>query len=63
MTKYIVSTEDCKQLKKIKRENDAISFVTDVKNLAQYGSMSLTKITDDGKFIYVNDTGEWRKVG
>lgn len=65
MTKYIVYTADennpdrAKQIKKIKHEKEAILFINDFGNLADYGCMTLVKVTDDGEYLYDNDHGEW----
>lgn len=63
MTKYIVYVSDennrAKQLKKIKHEREAVSFINDFGNLADYGCMTLVKVTDDGEYLYDNDSGTW----
>lgn len=65
MTKYMIFVQDEYEpdkevpLKKIKREKEAIAFVGDVTNLKKYGCMSLVKETDDGRYKYNEENGEW----
>ena len=72
MTKYRVYAEDedrpvidgtaYKQIKKFKREYDAIDFANDLRNLSKYGCMRLIKTTDDdGDFIWNADGDVWEK--
>ena len=49
MTRYeIYADGDNRPVKKAKRENDAIAFVTDIRNLSRYGCLTLIKELDDG---------------
>ena len=61
MTKYIVYAElQEKPIRKFKREYDAVDFVTDFRNLADYGCMTLIMESDSGKYIWDRDLGDWR---
>ncbi len=66
MTKYIIYAEDDNhpgkqaQIRKTKREYEAIDFIGDVRNLQRYGCMSVVKTTDEGdKFTWNADTSVW----
>lgn len=49
MTKYYIYGENMgKPIRKTKHENDAMLFVSDFKNLQQYGCMSIVCEDDDG---------------
>lgn len=63
MTKYFVYADDGKTVvKKTKHEKEATGFALDYKNLSDYGTMEVIKKTDDGSFIWNQDTYEWRKT-
>lgn len=67
MTKYIVYAYDAnnrKQLvKKIKRENQAIDFINDIKNLSQYGYLTLEMESDEGgNMVWDGDSGKWEPI-
>lgn len=69
MTKYIVYAEDENspgkliQVKKMKREYEALNFVGDIRNLQKYGCMSMIMIDDDGKkHSWNNETSVWERV-
>lgn len=66
MTKYIIYAEDENnpgkqtQIKKMKREYEAINFVGDFRNLQRYGCMSVLRITDDGaRYRWDNEASVW----
>jgi hypothetical protein len=49
MTKYLIYDENNKKpIRKTKHENDAFLFVSDFKNLQQYGCMTVVREDDDG---------------
>ena len=69
MTKYIVYAEDDNnpgkqiQIRKMKREYEAIDFVGDIRNLQRYGCMSIIQVTDDGeKYAWNNETSVWERM-
>lgn len=69
MTKYIIYAEDDKrpgkqvQIRKAKREYEALDFVTDMKNLAKYGCMTLVMDSDGKEFVWDEETRSWRPSG
>lgn len=69
MTKYIIYAEDDKrpgkqvQIRKAKREYEALDFVTDMKNLAKYGCMTLVMDADGKEFVWDEETRSWRPSG
>lgn len=69
MTKYIIYAEDDYnpgeqvQVKKTKRENEAIDFIGDFKNLQRYGCMSIVRTADDGTRARWNgETAVWEPL-
>lgn len=62
MTKYAVYTDgDNRPVKKFKRENEAIDYVNDVRNLSRFGYLTLVKETDTGEaYAWDNLAGGWR---
>lgn len=64
MTKYVIYADgDNRPVKKFKRQNEAISFVSDVRNLATFGYLTLVKEQDDAEdCVWDNLACEWRKV-
>lgn len=64
MTKYFVYADgEKKPIKKCKRENEAIMFASDYKNLANYGCMSVVMETDsDGKYVWDHEAGSWEPM-
>lgn len=64
MTKYFVYADgEKKPIKKFKRENEAILFASDYKNLANYGCMSIVMETDsDGKYVWDHEAGSWEAM-
>ena len=70
MTKYIIYAEDDERpgkqnvVKKIKNnEYEALSFVSDMKNLSRYGCLTLVKKTDeDGEFTWNAQNSVWEKT-
>lgn len=69
MTKYIIYAEDDKrpgkqvQIRKAKREYEALDFVTDMKNLAKYGCMTLVMDADGKEFVWDEETRSWLPSG
>ena len=50
MSKFLIYGEGLgKPIRKTKHENDAIMFVSDIKNLQQYGCMTVICEDDNGK--------------
>ncbi len=70
MTKYIIYAEDDERpgkqnvVKKIKNnEYEALSFISDVKNLCRYGCLTVVKKTDeDGDFTWDQQMETWVKM-
>lgn len=67
MTKYIIYACDDsnrqKAVKKMKRESEAINFVSDIRNLSEYGCMYLVKETDsDGRWEWNDETSVWERM-
>lgn len=64
MTKFVVYSDgDNRPVKKCKRERDGISFVTDIRNLAAYGYLTLVKESDAGApCVYDTLTNTWRPL-
>lgn len=70
MTKYMVYADDEAHpgtmklvKKKIKHEREAFDFIADVRNLQQYGCMTVIKDTDDqGSFFWNKDTNSWEHM-
>lgn len=69
MTKYIVYAEDDNnpgkqtQVKKMKREYEAIDFIDDIRNLQRYGCMTVVKVTDEGeRFMWNVELSAWDRV-
>lgn len=64
MTKYLIYADgEKKPIRKFKRENEAIMFASDFKNLADYGCMSVVMDTDsDGKFVWDHEAGAWQRL-
>lgn len=65
MTKYYIYAENAKKpIRKMKRENEAIMFASDFKNLANYGCMSVIMEADNGsKYTWDHEAGSWRATG
>lgn len=61
MTKYFIYGEGNKKpIRKTKHENDAFIFVSDFKNLQQYGCMTIVREDEnDEKQIWDNDMRAW----
>ena len=61
MCKYLIYGENMgKPIRKTKHENDAMLFVSDFKNLQQYGCMSIICEDDEGKrFQWNADSKAW----
>lgn len=61
MTKYLIYGEGNKKpIRKTKHENDAFLFVSDFRNLQQYGCMSIVREDDEGnKNIWDNEMKSW----
>ena len=69
MTKYIIYADDIDhpgeqiQVKKLKREYEAIDFIGDAKNLSRYGCMTLVMDAgDDGRFEWNPGLGSWLRM-
>ena len=69
MTKYMIYAEDENdpgkqiQIKKTKREYEALDFIGDFKNLQRYGCMAAIKTSDDGgRFRWNAETSIWEPV-
>lgn len=64
MTKYLIYADgEKKPIRKFKRENEAIMFASDFKNLADYGCMSVVMDTDsNGKFVWDHEAGCWETM-
>ena len=64
MTKYLIYADgEKKPIRKFKRENEAIMFASDFKNLADYGCMSIVMDTDsNGKYIWDHEAGSWEMM-
>lgn len=61
MTKYLVFAEGQKKpVRKFKNEYDAISFISDVRRLSEYGCMSLKMETDGASFVWDEALSDWR---
>ena len=66
MTKYMILADDPDGhpviIRKFKNENDAIIFVSDMKNLSRYGCMSIRRRQEDGScYIWHSDTKVWEQ--
>lgn len=63
MTKYeIYADGDNRPVKKLKREYDALNFISDVRNLARYGCMTLVRESDDGETMVWDEMNSvWKK--
>lgn len=61
MCKYYIYGENMgKPIRKTKHENEAMSFVSDFKNLQQHGCMSIICEDDEGRRLQWNaDTKAW----
>ena len=61
MTKYLIYGEGNKRpIRKTKHENDAFKFVSDVKNLQQYGCMTIIREEEnDGRQTWDPDLMAW----
>ena len=65
MNKYMIFVEDeyepgvQRQLKKVKREREAVDFISDPRNLKMFGCMQAVCESDKGRQVYNPDTGEW----
>lgn len=64
MTKYLIYADGVdKPIRKLKRENEAISFASDFRNLADYGVMTVVRDTDaDGRYVWDHGAGSWEKI-
>lgn len=70
MTKYIIYAEDDEHpgkqnvVKKIKNnEYEALSFISDMRNLSRYGYLTIVKKTDDeGDFVWDSQINAWVKM-
>ena len=62
MTKYVIYADgDNRPVKKLKRENEAINFITDMRNLAAYGYLTLVRESDsEDDAVWDNLAGAWR---
>lgn len=65
MTKYLIFGEnDKKPIRKTKHENDAFLFISDFKNLQQYGCMTIIREDDDGmQQVWNADMKAWEGTG
>jgi hypothetical protein len=65
MKKYFVYADNASgksiQIKKCKHEYEAMSFATDIKNLAEYGCMTVIMKTDDGDYVWDALSDVWNK--
>lgn len=61
MTKYwIYGENDKKPIRKTKHESDAMLFVTDFKNLQQYGCMTIVREDEDGsRMMWDSEMHAW----
>ena len=61
MVKYLIYGENSKKpIRKTKHENDAMNFITDFKNLQQYGCMTVYCEDDMGQIMQYNaETRAW----
>ncbi len=61
MTRYFVYAEtERKPVRKFKHEYEAMNFISDFKNLQQYGCMRLIKeADDDGRCLWNPDESAW----
>lgn len=64
MTKYLIYGEGNKKpIRKTKHENDAFLFISDFKNLQQFGCMTLIRENDDGsKQTWNTDLSAWENM-
>lgn len=64
MTKYFIYGEGNKKpIRKTKHENDAFLFISDFKNLQQFGCMTLIRENDDGsKQTWNTDLSAWENM-
>lgn len=59
---YIYGENNKKPIRKTKHENDAFLFITDFKNLQQYGCMTIVREDDDGiRQTWNSETMAWEK--
>lgn len=65
MTRYFIYGEgDKKPIRKTKHENDALIFISDFKNLQQYGCMTVVREDDDGvRQTWNDDLKAWVMEG
>lgn len=65
MTRYFIYGENNKKpIRKTKHENDAFLFVSDFKNLQQYGCMTIVREEEnDGRQVWNADLMAWEDVG
>ena len=65
MTKYLIYGEGNKKpVRKTKHENDAFLFVSDYKNLQQFGCMTIVREDeDDVRQVWNNDLKAWERIG
>ena len=61
MEKFLIYSEgDKKPIRKTKHENDAFNFVSDFKNLQQYGCMTIIREEEnDGRQMWDSDLMAW----
>lgn len=61
MTKYYIYGEGNKKpIRKTKHENDAMLFISDFKNLQQYGCMTIVREEEnDGRQVWDPDMMAW----
>lgn len=68
MTKYYVYADDIgkpgtlRQIKKFKREFEAIDFASDFRNLADYGDMTVIMSTDNDQYVWDHGAASWEKM-
>lgn len=64
MEKYLIYGEGTKKpIRKTKHENDAFMFVSDFKNLQQYGCMTIVREDDSGNAqVWNNELKAWESM-
>lgn len=60
VTKYLIYADGAKPIRKMKRENEAIAFASDFRNLSEYGCMTVVMVTDNSvKYVWDHEAGSW----
>lgn len=60
MTRYLVYSEEGKKpIKKFKNENDVFIFISDFRNLQQYGCMTAVCDNDGARQLWDDDIKAW----